>query len=63
MFGRGRLAGFAVVHAGPGEAVTAEVGVPDRALADWDPDAHAFVVPDEEVTLRAGGLTTRRPTR
>jgi len=63
VFGRGRLAGFGVARAAPGEAVTLEIAVPDRALADWDVGAHAFVVPDEEIELSAGGLTSRRPRR
>jgi beta-glucosidase len=63
VFGRDRLAGFAAARAAPGETVTVEIAVPDRALADWDVDAHAFVVPDETITLSAGGMTTRRPTR
>ena len=64
VFGRGRLVAFGIAAAGPGEAVTVTLALPDRALADWDPDAHAFVVPaGEEIVLSAGGLTSPRPTR
>jgi beta-glucosidase len=63
VYGRERLVGFAVARAAPGEAVAVTIGVPDRALADWDVERRAFVVPAGEISLRAGGLTTRRPTR
>ncbi|MEA2292431.1 MAG: beta-glucosidase [Solirubrobacteraceae bacterium] len=63
VYGRDRLVAFGVARADPGEAVTVSLDLPDRALADWDPGAHAFAVPPGEISLHSGGLTTRRPTR
>jgi beta-glucosidase len=39
------LRGFAKVHAEPGETVTAEMWLPERAFAVWDVETHGWVVP------------------
>ncbi|GGP53207.1 glycoside hydrolase family 3 C-terminal domain-containing protein [Streptomyces calvus] len=36
------LAGYAAVHAGPGEPVTARVRIPARALRHWSKEEHAW---------------------
>jgi beta-glucosidase len=48
------LAGFAAVTAGPGQEATVEVPVPGRALAHWDPGAHAWAVEPGGYHLAAG---------
>jgi beta-glucosidase len=64
VFGRGRLVAFGrTPEVAPGDTATLTLDLPDRALADWDPGAHAFVVPAGDVELSAGGLTSRRRTR
>ncbi|GAA1994176.1 glycoside hydrolase family 3 C-terminal domain-containing protein [Microbacterium pumilum] len=52
------LVGFAVVHAGPGETVTAEIDVPARRLAHW---AGEWVVEPGTYTLRAGASVADLP--
>jgi beta-glucosidase len=46
-----RLAGFAVVEAGPGEEVAAEIAIAERALARWD---GGWVVEPDAYELAAG---------
>jgi beta-glucosidase len=48
------LQGFAKVHLSPGERLTAEVWLPERAFASWDPATHAFVVPTGDYRILAG---------
>jgi beta-glucosidase len=48
------LAGFATAAAGPGQEVTVEVAVAGRALAHWDPGAHAWAVEPGRYHLAAG---------
>jgi beta-glucosidase len=55
------LAGFAVVHAGPGETVTAEVRVPARALQHWSVDAHRWETEPGGFELTAGRSVADRP--
>jgi beta-glucosidase len=42
---RRELRGFAKVHAAPGDTVTAEIWLPERAFAVWDVSRHDWVVP------------------
>jgi beta-glucosidase len=55
------LAGFAVVHAGPGETVTAEVRVAARALQHWSVDAHRWETEPGGFELTAGRSVADRP--
>jgi len=48
------LVAFAAVDAEPGEEILAELAVPDRHLAHWDAQAHAFVVEPGAFRLEAG---------
>ncbi|WP_206477087.1 glycoside hydrolase family 3 protein [Microbacterium sp. KRD172] len=52
------LVGFAVVHASPGQTVTATVPVPARRLAHW---AGEWVVEPGRYTLRAGSSVAELP--
>ncbi len=49
-----QLAGFVKVHLDGGEATTASVGLPARALAYWDPSASAWHVAEGVHTLWVG---------
>jgi beta-glucosidase len=48
------LVGFAGVEAGPGEETEVEIAVPERTLAHWDTEAHAFAVEPGAFDLTAG---------
>jgi len=48
------LAGFAAATADPGQEVTVEVPVAGRALAHWDPAAHAWAVEPGSYRLAVG---------
>ena len=48
------LAGFAVVHAEPGETVEVPVAIHARALRHWDTDRRAWAVEPGEVVLSVG---------
>ena len=48
------LVGFAIAEAGPGNEVTAEIALPWRSLAHWDPEAQAFAVEPGGFLLAAG---------
>ncbi len=48
------LAGFAVVHAEPGETVEVPVAIHARALRHWDTDQRAWAVEPGEVVLSVG---------
>jgi beta-glucosidase len=48
------LAGFAVVHADPGETVAVPVPIDGRALRHWDADTAGWAVEPGEVLLSAG---------
>ena len=52
------LVGFAIVHAAPGETVTATVAVPARRLAHW---VGEWVVEPGAFTLRAGASAADLP--
>ncbi|MDQ0644155.1 beta-glucosidase [Microbacterium murale] len=54
------LVGFAVVHASPGQTVTATVPVPSRRLAHW---AGEWVVEPGLYTLRVGSSVAELPIR
>jgi beta-glucosidase len=55
------LAGFAAVHARPGETVTAEVRVAARALQHWSVDAHRWETEPGGFELTAGRSVADRP--
>jgi beta-glucosidase len=55
------LAGFAVVHARPGETVTAEVRLRARAFQHWSVDAHRWEVEPGGFELTAGRSVADRP--
>ena len=57
------LAGFAVVHAAPGELVEVAVPVDRRTLRHWDPDLHAWAVEPGEIVLCAGPHAGDLPVR
>lgn len=48
------LAGYAAVHAGPGETVTAPVRIPARALRHWSVEEHAWRVEPGPCRVLAG---------
>jgi beta-glucosidase len=48
------LAGFAVLHADPGQRVEAAVEIGPRALRHWDDRRHAWAVEPGEVVLATG---------
>jgi beta-glucosidase len=48
------LAGFAVAHADPGEAVAVAVPINGRALRHWDAGTHAWAVEPGEIVLSTG---------
>jgi beta-glucosidase len=48
------LAGFAVVTAGPGEALDVPVAIDPRVLRHWDLGAHRWAVEPGTLLLRAG---------
>jgi beta-glucosidase len=52
------LAGFAGVHAGPGERVTAEVVLPRRAFEHWDAERRSWTVEPGAFEIRAGRSVT-----
>ena len=56
------LAGFAVVHARPGETVTAEVRVAARALQHWSVDAHRWETEPGGFELTAEAVAATRRT-
>jgi beta-glucosidase len=56
-----RLAGYAAVHAAPGEAVRAEVRVAPRSLQRWSPSTAAWVPRPGPYTLHAGPSAARQP--
>ncbi|MFJ9949618.1 beta-glucosidase [Kitasatospora sp. NPDC091207] len=49
-----QLAGFAVLEARPGEAVTARVSIPLRAVQTWDTAAHGWATRPGVYTVSAG---------
>jgi beta-glucosidase len=55
------LAGFAVVHARPGETVTAEVRLRARAFQHWSVDTHRWEVEPGGFELTAGRSVVDRP--
>jgi beta-glucosidase len=48
------LRGFAKVSLGPGESVETQIRLDQRAFAEWDAPASAWIVPAGEFTLRIG---------
>jgi beta-glucosidase len=48
------LAGFAVVHAAPGEEVEVPVALGPEAVRHWDADAHGWAVEPGELVVSAG---------
>ncbi|MET7290610.1 glycoside hydrolase family 3 C-terminal domain-containing protein [Streptomyces griseoloalbus] len=48
------LAGYEAVHAGPGEAVTARVRIPARALRHWSAEEHAWRIEPGPCRVLAG---------
>ncbi|MFC4585266.1 glycoside hydrolase family 3 C-terminal domain-containing protein [Sphaerisporangium corydalis] len=57
------LAGFAKVHAGPGQAVEAEIEVPARAVQHWSADAGAWQGEPGAFTVLAGRSAGDLPLR
>jgi beta-glucosidase len=54
------LVGFAAVHAAPGESVTAQIALPERAFAHWD---GGWVLEPGGFELRAGRSVADLPLR
>jgi beta-glucosidase len=52
------LAGFAVVRAGPGETVTAEIPLPPRAFEHWSVDVHDWRSEPGDFVLSVGPSVT-----
>ncbi|WP_329181048.1 glycoside hydrolase family 3 C-terminal domain-containing protein [Streptomyces sp. NBC_01477] len=59
--GSPRLAGYAAVHAAPGEAAVAEVRIEPRAFQRWSPAAGGWVPRPGPYTLHAGPSAARQP--
>lgn len=59
--GPATLAGFASVTAAPGEAASAVISVPRRAVSTWDQSAAAWRLPPPPSHLSTGPLTTPLP--
>jgi beta-glucosidase len=57
------LAGFAVVRAGPGEAVEVPVAVDPRALRHWDVDGRRWALEPGRLELYAGRSAGDLPLR
>ncbi|WP_410170045.1 glycoside hydrolase family 3 C-terminal domain-containing protein [Actinacidiphila bryophytorum] len=56
-----RLAGYAAVHAGPGESVVAEVPIEARTLERWSPGDAGWVPRPHPYTFHAGPSAAHHP--